>query len=120
MVDVDIDAISADVVVAAVPIHRGLGSGLLESVYEAFRADLIAEGSLVIEIKSVEKRTDAHAKQVPTYLRLRDQPLGLLVNFSGETMKEGMRRLVNNHRPSAKAFVPLRLCANPVGKAITE
>jgi iron complex transport system substrate-binding protein len=126
---VDVDAISADVVDAAVRIHRGLGPGLLESVYEtvlaadmvrrghkvdrqrpvdisfdgmhfpsAFRVDLLIDDSLVVEIKSVEKLTGAHAKQVLTYLRLLDQPLGLLLNFSGETMKEGIRRLANNHR----------------------
>ncbi len=127
---VDVDAISADVVDASIYIHRKLGPGLLESVYEtvlasillrqgyrvdrqkpvdikfddmrfeaAFRVDLLVEQSLVVEIKSVEKLTGAHAKQVLTYLRLLDQPLGLLLNFSGETMKEGIRRLVNNHRP---------------------
>ncbi|GGZ12927.1 GxxExxY protein [Novosphingobium colocasiae] len=127
----DVDAISADVVDAAIRIHRELGPGLLESVYEtvlagalarrgykidrqkpvniqfdgmrfegAFRVDLMVEDSLVIEIKSVEKLSRAHAKQLLTYLRLLDQPLGLLLNFSGDTMREGIRRLVNNHRPN--------------------
>lgn len=126
----DVDAISADVVNAAIRIHRDLGPGLLESVYElvlagalvrlrykvdrqlpvdisydgmsfaaAFRVDLLVDDTLVIEIKSVERLTGVHAKQVLTYLRLLKQPLGLLLNFSGETMKEGIRRLVNDHRP---------------------
>jgi len=127
----DADACSADVVDASIRIHRELGPGLLESVYEivlaadlvrrglkverqrpvdirfdgmvfpaAFRVDLLVNECLVVEIKSVEKLTGAHAKQVLTYLRLLDQSVGLLLNFSGETMKEGIRRLVNNHRPS--------------------
>ncbi|MES2303845.1 MAG: GxxExxY protein [Pseudomonadota bacterium] len=127
-----IDSISADVVDCAIHIHRDLGPGLLESVYEtllaaslrrrgycvdrqwpvdiefdgmkfpaAFRVDLLVDQRLVVEIKSVEKLGAAHAKQLLTYLRLLKQPVGLLLNFSGETMKEGIRRLVNNYRPSA-------------------
>ena len=65
----------------------------------AFKIDILVEDSLVLELKSVEKLSGAHAKQVLTYLRLIKQPLGLLLNFSGETMKEGIRRLANNHRP---------------------
>ena len=125
----DREAIARDVVDAAVRIHRELGPGLLESVYEmvlaaalaregyaverqvpvdiiydglsfpaAFRADLLVDGCFVIEIKAVEKLNGAHAKQLLTYLRLMKQPLGLLLNFSGETMREGIRRLVNDHR----------------------
>jgi iron complex transport system substrate-binding protein len=105
-----------------------LGPGLLESVYEAvlaaviarlgirverqvpvdicydglvlpaaFRIDLLIEGVLTVEIKSVEQLTNLHAKQLLTYLRLTDRSLGLLLNFSGETMKEGIRRVANNH-----------------------
>ena len=66
----------------------------------AFKIDILVEDSLVLELKSVEKLSGAHAKQVLTYLRLIKQPLGLLLNFSGETMKEGIRRLVNDHRPN--------------------
>lgn len=127
----DIDAVSADAVDCAVHIHRELGPGLLESVYEtvlagaparrgyvvdrqgpvdiqydgmrfshAIRVDLIVDKRLVSEIKSVEKLTAAHAKQLLTYLRLLHQPVGRLLNFSGATMKEGIRRLVNEHRRS--------------------
>ena len=65
----------------------------------AFRVDLLVSEALVIEVKSVERLTNLHAKQLLTYLRLTDRSLGLLLNFSGETMKEGIRRVVNNHTP---------------------
>jgi iron complex transport system substrate-binding protein len=135
----DIDAISGDVVDVALRLHRDLGPGLLESVYEtilaaklvamgyevarqvaidiefedlrfdaAFRVDLLVDQRLIVEIKSVERLTIVHAKQLLTYLRLTKQPVGLLINFGGATLKEGVRRLVNNHYPSASP----RLCAN--------
>ncbi|HET8612354.1 MAG TPA: GxxExxY protein [Sphingomonas sp.] len=135
----DIDSISGDVVDAAIRIHRELGPGLLESVYEmvlagqlarmghavdrqrpiniefdglrfeaAFRIDLLVDGRLLVEIKSVERLNAAHGKQLLTYLRLTKQPVGLLINFNGATLKEGIRRVVNNHYPSASP----RLCVN--------
>lgn len=67
----------------------------------AFRVDIMVDGCFPIEIKAVEKLLPVHAKQLLTYLRLLKQPLGLLLNFSGETMKEGIRRLVNDHRPTS-------------------
>ena len=63
----------------------------------AFRIDLLIDGQLILEIKSVEALKNLHAKQLLTYLRLTGRPVGLLLNFSGETMKEGIRRVVNNH-----------------------
>ena len=137
----DIDAISGDVVDLAIRLHRELGPGLLESVYEtvmaaklaqlgyaverqvpvsidfegmtfdnAFRIDILVDGRLIVEIKSVERPTAAHAKQLLTYLRLTRRPVGLLINFGGATLKKGIRRLVNNHTTSA----PPRLCANQI------
>ena len=134
----DLEAIAANVVDQALQLHRGLGPGLLESVYEAvlaarlnqmgygvvrqqpvsidfegvhidgaFKMDLLVDGRLIVEIKSVERLLPVHAKQLLTYLRLTNQPVGLLINFGGETLKEGVRRLVNNHRPSASS-APLR------------
>lgn len=122
------DALSRSVVDECIRIHRELGPGLLESVYEsvlaaalerrgfvvarqvpvdirydgltipaAFRIDLLIDDLLVLELKSVEALSNLHAKQLLTYLRLTDRSLGLLLNFSGETMKEGIRRVVNNH-----------------------
>jgi iron complex transport system substrate-binding protein len=63
----------------------------------AFRIDLLVDERVLIEIKSVERLNAAHAKQLLTYLRLTKQPLGLLINFGGATLKEGFRRLVNNY-----------------------
>ena len=127
-----IDSISDDVIGEAIKIHRELGPGLLESVYEtvlaaalirkgynvqrqvpigieydglkledAFRIDILVDKRLVVEIKSVENLAKIHAKQLLTYLRLTKQPVGLLLNFSNLTMKEGIRRLVNDYRPEA-------------------
>uniref|UniRef100_UPI0035CAC007 GxxExxY protein n=1 Tax=uncultured Sphingomonas sp. TaxID=158754 RepID=UPI0035CAC007 len=64
---------------------------------EGFRADLLVEGQLLIELKSTEKYAPVHAKQVITYLRLMNLPLGILMNFGAETFRDGVRRLVNNY-----------------------
>ncbi len=135
----DIEATAADIIDAALKLHKDLGPGLLESVYEtilaaqlvrrghevvqqcpidieydglrfqaAFRADLIVNGCVLVEMKSVERLTAVHGKQVLTYLRLLKQPLGLLINFGGETLKEGLRRIVNDYKPLA----PSRLRVN--------
>jgi len=136
----DIERIVTDVLDVAVRLHRDLGPGLLESVYEAilaaklssmgyvvarqkpvdiefeemrfeaaFRIDLLIDERLLIEIKSVERLSAAHAKQLLTYLRLTKQPLGLLINFGGATLMEGVRRLANDHNPVASS----RRRANP-------
>jgi GxxExxY protein len=65
---------------------------------EAFKADLLIEGKLLVELKSVEKLAPVHARQTLTYLRLLDLPLGLLINFGGITLKEGLKRILNNYR----------------------
>jgi len=125
-----IDELSGIVVETAIGVHRDLGPGLLESVYEvvlagrledsglrvarqvpvplsvdgrhfdaAFRIDILVEDRLILEIKAVEQLSKAHARQLLTYLRIFQQPVGLLLNFSGATMKEGIRRMVNDYRP---------------------
>lgn len=130
----NLDDISGDVGDAALKLHRDLGPGLLESVYElvlaaelerrghkvsrqqpvdieydglhfagAFRIDLLVDDCILIEIKSVERLNAAHAKQLLTYLKLTEQPVGLLINFGGATLKEGLRRIVNDHIPSASS-----------------
>ena len=64
---------------------------------EGFRVDLLVERQLLIELKSTESHAPVHAKQVITYLRLMDLPLGLLMNFGAATFKEGVRRSANNY-----------------------
>lgn len=64
---------------------------------EGFRADLVVERRLLIEIKSAERLAPVHTRQVLTYLRLMNLPLGLLMNFGGITFKEGLKRVANNY-----------------------
>lgn len=68
------------------------------SVREAFRADLLVEGRLVVEVKAVDRLAPIHSRQVLTYLKLLDLPLGLLMNFGGGTFREGLKRVANKHR----------------------
>lgn len=67
---------------------------------EGFRADLLVEGRLLIELKSVERSAPVHGKQVLTYLRLMDLSLGLLFNFGAATFREGAKRIINNRASS--------------------
>jgi GxxExxY protein len=127
-----LDDITGAIVDGSVKIHKELGPGLLESVYEVvlarglerrglrverqkiirfeydqmlfedgFRTDLMVEGSVVVEIKSVEQLAPVHGKQLLTYLRLLHLPVGLLINFGAATLKEGLHRIVNHLPPSA-------------------
>ena len=64
---------------------------------EGFRADLLVEGKILIEIKSVENLSPVHGKQVLTYLRLLKMPLGFLINFGSPLFKNGIKRIVNDH-----------------------
>ncbi|HYW16291.1 MAG TPA: GxxExxY protein [Allosphingosinicella sp.] len=63
---------------------------------EGFRADLLIDRRLLIEIKSTERLAAVHSRQLLTYLRLLELPLGLLMNFGGGTFREGLRRVVND------------------------
>ena len=63
----------------------------------AFKADLLIENRLLVELKSTEKHEPVHAKQVITYLRLMNLPLGLLMNFGLPTFKAGIRRIANDY-----------------------
>jgi len=118
--------IGKEVVDAAIAVHRELGPGLLETVYEVvllnelrerglraerqvpvaiewrsvrfdegFRADIIVANKVIIELKSVEKITNAHRKQVLTYLKPTGMRLGYLLNFGEAMMKNGITRTVN-------------------------
>jgi len=70
-----------------------------ETYDPAFKIDMLVDDRLVLEIKAVEQLSKAHAKQLLTYLRLLKQPVGLLLNFSEATMKDGIRRVVNDYKP---------------------
>lgn len=80
---------------------------------EGLRLDLLVDGRVVVEVKSVEKLAPVHSKQVLTYLRLLRLPVGLLINFGGATLKEGLHRIVNRLDP---ALSP-RLRVNQSGHA---
>ena len=114
------------VVDAAIKVHKELGPGLLETVYEVilhhelksrglkverqvpigieycgikfdegFRADLIVEEKVILELKSVETVLPVHKKQLQTYLKLTGCKLGYLLNFNADLMKNGITRCVN-------------------------
>jgi len=61
----------------------------------AYRADLVVEGTVLIEVKALEELAPIHSRQVSTYLRLGNYPLGLLMNFGAPTMKAAIKRIVN-------------------------
>ena len=114
------------IIESAIYIHKQLGPGLLESVYEviltkvlmkkglsvqrqvsipiefegelfdeSFRADLIVEGKVMIELKSVESLHPSHKKQLLTYMKLAKMKLGYLLNFGESLMKNGIVRMIN-------------------------
>jgi len=118
--------ITGNIVNAAYLIHKELGPGLLETVYETvlfhelvdrglhverqkpmsitfngikfdegFRADLVVEEKVIVELKSVEKVVRAHKKQLLTYIRLTGMRIGLLINFGEYLLKDGVSRIVN-------------------------
>jgi len=66
-----------------------------------FRADLIVQNQVIIEIKSVETLSPVHHKQLLTYLKLTDLTVGLLINFNENLLKNGIKRIVNNYIPAS-------------------
>jgi GxxExxY protein len=121
-----VNDLSNMVIGAAIEVHRVMGPGLMESVYEeclgfelstrgipvatqvptplqykghdlkaVYRADMIVDKHLLVEIKSVDKLAPIHDSQVLTYLKLADLPIGLLLNFNETLLKNGIKRLVN-------------------------
>ena len=120
--------ITGIVIDCAIQIHRDLGPGLFEAVYEqllakslsdrglalvtqhpvtfdyagvtytnAFRVDLYVEQKVIVELKSVESLHPVHAKQLLTYMKLMNIPVGLLINFGEVLLKNGIRRVVHNY-----------------------
>ena len=118
--------ISAAIIDHSIKIHKALGPGLLESVYqrilayelrkskvdvqtempvpvewdghvmdEGFRADLIVQNLVLVELKSVQTLAKVHLKQTLTYLKLTRLKLGLLINFGSPLLKDGIHRIVN-------------------------
>jgi iron complex transport system substrate-binding protein len=76
---------------------------------DGLRVDLLVEGTVIVELKSAEKLAPVHSKQVLTYLRLLKLPVGLLINFGGATLKEGLHRIVNGYVPPPSAPPRLRV-----------
>ena len=124
----DENFISGQIVDAAITVHKALGPGLLESVYEevleheliqrgftverqklipvvykgivmeaGFRADLIVNGKVLIELKSIEKLTNLTFKVTQNYLRLSNIRIGLLINFNEILLKDGLHRIINGY-----------------------
>ena len=67
----------------------------------ALRLDLLVESVVAVEVKSVEQLSRVHRAQILTYIRILNLPIGLLINFGGATLKEGLVRVVNNLPPSS-------------------
>jgi GxxExxY protein len=126
--DAEREKLISAVIDAGFRLHKELGPGLLESVYEAvfarrlermgiitvrqmpvsiqvdgmefkdaYRVDLYLENWLVVELKALEKLAGVHIRQAQTYVKLLNQPTGLILNFGAETFGEGVRRIYNNH-----------------------
>lgn len=120
------NVITGDILNICIQIHRDLGPGLFESIYEAvlayeldklgykierqkgievewegnnlglgFRADLIVESLVIVELKSIESLQPVHFKQLKTYLQLTDIRVGLLINFNEMLLKDGFHRVIN-------------------------
>lgn len=123
----NLNHLSSQIIKAAITVHKNLGPGLLESVYQkcmlielkemglsvesevelpvfyrnrkitdlGFRLDLLVESSIIVELKSVERVSPVHKKQLLTYLHLAEKELGLLINFNEELLKQGITRILN-------------------------
>lgn len=123
-----INEITSTIIDESIYIHRNVGPGLFESVYEellsyrlikrglrierqkavpvifeevkmdiGFRADLIVENKVLVEIKSVEALVNIASMQTLTYLRVTGISIGLLINFNVEKLKDGVKRIANNY-----------------------
>ena len=130
----ELNELSSKIINAAINVHKELGPGLMEGVYNTcmqielrnmglevqsevplpviyreqriseggFRLDLLVEDQIIVESKSVESVQDIHKKQLLTYLRLANKPLGLLINFNEVLLKKGITRIINSPRTQKK------------------
>jgi GxxExxY protein len=119
-----INALTSRVIACAIEVHRALGPGLLEAIYESamciefddcgisckrqtripayyksrllgeYRVDLIVADLALVEVKSVERWNPVYEAQLLTYLRLTGKRVGLLFNFNSRLLKEGIKRLI--------------------------
>jgi GxxExxY protein len=123
----ELNALTEQIIGAAIAVHHALGPGMLESAYEAslalelltiglgverqkrlpliyrghtldcgYRLDLLVEGKVVVEVKSIERFERVHAAQLLSYLRFSKSKVGLLVNFNVKWLvRDGIKRVVN-------------------------
>jgi len=82
------------------------------SFEDGLRLDLLVDGRVIVELKSVEKLSLVHHKQVLTYLRLMKVPVGLLINFGAATLKEGLHRIVNNLPAASSSLLRINQLLN--------
>jgi GxxExxY protein len=118
-------SLTEQVIGSAIEVHKTLGPGLLESVYQrclayelnqrninfatevtipihykdqkidcAFRADIIVENKIILELKAIEKILPIHEAQLITYLKLTKMRLGLILNFNTKLLKDGIKRMI--------------------------
>jgi GxxExxY protein len=120
----EINAVTQRIIGCAIEVHRVLGPGLLEAMYEAamciefeeagvkydrqtrlpasykgrllgeYRVDLVVEDLVLVEIKSIDRLNPVFEAQLLTYLRLTGKRIGLLLNFSSRLLKDGVKRLI--------------------------
>jgi len=123
-----INEITEKIIGSAIKVHQELGPGLLESAYHeclsyelkkhlhiakeyplplvyedvkldcGYRADLLVEDKVIVELKSVDQLNDVHTAQVLTYLKLAKCEVGLLINFNVLKLTKGLKRIVNNYK----------------------
>ena len=84
-----------------------------EVVGQSFRIDLLVEDIIIVELKSVETVQPVHKKKLLTYLRLANKPLGLLINFNEELLKNGITRIINSNKNISSAFDETTILKKP-------
>ena len=125
----DVNGLTQSVIGACIEVHREMGPGLLESVYEDclatefelrgipyqrqqaisliykgrslksdLRLDFVIDGTVILELKTVDRLLPIHEAQVLSYLRLTSTQIGLLINFKSTLLKNGIKRLANNYQ----------------------